>query len=414
MKRLIVLGSTGSIGRSAVEVVRGLCGRVRVVGLAASTRWQALAEQAAEFQPDAVALAEPAAAEHLRRALASGSGGDAAAGPAGGAGGRPAGVGGYRPRILAGPDAMTRLVRETPADMVLTAASGAAGLPATLESVRQGRDLAIANKEPLVMAGEIIVRHARRAGVNLLPVDSEHSAVFQALGRREARLPAGEPARGVRRIILTASGGPFRLKSLEEMARATVAEALDHPTWDMGPKITIDSATMINKALEVIEARWLFGVPAERIEVVIHPQSIVHSMVEYEGGSIVAQMSKPDMRVPIQYALTYPERVAGVARTFDVADFAHLTFEPVDTRRFPGLLLGYQAARAGGVAGAVLNGANEVANARFRAGEIAFTDIARVCAEVLDHHQTVPQPTLDDILAADQWARAAAAAWPGR
>ncbi len=344
-----------------------------VVGLAARRDWRRLAEQATRFPHATVAIAEERWYDDLRRACPPGT------------------------RILAGEAGLVELVERCEANFVLAAISGAAGLPATLAAVRRGLDVGLANKESLVIAGSLLIPLAAERGGALLPVDSEHSAIFQALhaGRRE----------DVRRIHLTASGGPFRQWPAERIAQATLADALNHPTWSMGPKITIDSATMMNKALEIIEARWLFGVAAEQIDVLIHPECIVHSMVEFQDGSLIAQLGAPDMRTPIQYALTYPRRAAGIAEPLDWSTARSLHFEPPDHERFPALRLGYEAARAGGASGAVLNAANEVAVERFQAGMIPFGHIVAVTAEVCRRHPPVPQPTLNDLRAADAWAR---------
>jgi 1-deoxy-D-xylulose-5-phosphate reductoisomerase len=278
-------------------------------------------------------------------------------------------------------------------------------LRSTWAAVEAGKAVALANKETLVMAGPLVMALAARCGATILPVDSEHSAVHQALC-------SGQHA-DVKRIVLTASGGPFRTKPREALATVTPAEALAHPTWSMGPKITIDSATMMNKALEIIEARWLFDMPAEKIAVLVHPQSIVHSMVEFVDGSVIAQLSPPDMRLPIQYALTYPERTEGPARKFDFTRPMTLEFEPPDVERFPAVRLGHEAAARGGTAGAVLNAANEAAVGRFLAGGLRFTDIAEACARVLDEHPFEAEPTLDEILRLDSWARQEVATWSG-
>ncbi|MCA9030560.1 MAG: 1-deoxy-D-xylulose-5-phosphate reductoisomerase, partial [Planctomycetaceae bacterium] len=285
----------------------------------------------------------------------------------------------------------------------VTGIVGAAGLRTTWAALEAGKRVAFANKETLVVGGSLIVELLRRSGAELLPVDSEHSAVFQTLqcGRRE----------DLQRIILTASGGPFRKATRQELEEVTVAQALAHPTWNMGAKITIDSATMMNKALEVIEARWLFDVTAAEIDVVVHPESIVHSMVEFNDGSVVAHLSPPDMCLPIQYALTWPERVAGVSPRMDFTQAFHLHFEPPDPVRFPALELGFEVARQGGTAGAVLNAANEVAVDRFLNEEIRFTDIPRLCRSILESHSFDAAPTLDDVLRLDEWSRLEATRW---
>jgi 1-deoxy-D-xylulose-5-phosphate reductoisomerase len=372
-RRVLILGSTGSIGQSALEVAAALGDEVTVVGLSARRDWRLLAEQAARFNVAAVAIAEERFSDNLRHACPAGT------------------------RALAGRAGLVELVETCDANFVLAAIIGAAGLPATLAAVGRGLDVGLANKESLVLAGALLLPLAAQRGGALIPVDSEHSAIFQALhaGRRE----------DVRRIHLTASGGPFRQWSAARIAQATLADALNHPTWSMGPKITIDSATMMNKALEIIEAHWLFGVSAEQIDVLIHPESVVHSMVEFQDGSIIAQLGTPDMKTPIQYALTYPRRVSGIAEPLDWSQARCLHFEPPDFARFPALRLGYEAARDGGTSGAVLNAANEVAVERFRSGTIPFGRIAAVTEEVYRGQRRVPQPALDDLLAADAWAR---------
>ncbi|MGD0542589.1 MAG: 1-deoxy-D-xylulose-5-phosphate reductoisomerase, partial [Tepidisphaeraceae bacterium] len=280
---------------------------------------------------------------------------------------------------------------------VVAAVVGAAGLPAALAAVRAGKRLALANKEALVVAGSLLIPEARRRGVALLPVDSEHSAIFQAM--------ACGRGRDVRRVILTASGGPFRNAPLEAIHNATPADALNHPTWRMGGKITIDSATMFNKALELIEACWLFDLRPQQVQIVVHPESIIHSMVEFIDGSVIAQLSPPDMRTPIQYALTYPERANGCSRRMDWTTVQALHFEPPDFEKFPALKLAYQVAEAGGTSGAVLNAANEAAVAAFMAGKIAFGEICRVVELTISQHRIQTSPTLDDLLQADRWAR---------
>jgi len=372
-KRVLILGATGSVGRSALEVAATLAHEITIVGLTAGSDAATLAELAHRFSVPAVAIADDSAYDRLRRAVPAGT------------------------RVLAGPAGLVELVQTTEADFVLAAIVGAAGLPATLAAVAQGRVVGLANKESLVIAGALLMPLAAARGATLIPVDSEHSAIFQALhaGRRE----------DVRRVILTASGGPFRSWPAERIAEATLAEALRHPTWNMGPKITIDSATMVNKALEIIEAHWLFGLPPEQIDVLIHPESIVHSLVEFQDGSLIAQLGAPDMKTPIQYALTYPRRVPGIADRLDWRQVGCLRFELPDPARFPALELGYAAARRGGCCGAVLNAANEAAVAHFRNGRIPFGRIVRLTEQVLARHTDVANPDLGDLLAADRWAR---------
>jgi len=309
-------------------------------------------------------------------------------------------------QLLVGRDAIRQVVAEEDVDIVVSAIVGAAGLEGTWAALEAGKTVALANKESLVMGGPLVTELARSGGGRILPVDSEHSAVFQALqsGRREE----------VRRVVLTASGGPFRNRTTKELAEVTVEEALAHPTWDMGPKITVDSATLMNKALEIIEARWLFDLDPEQIEVVIHPQSIVHSMVEYMDGSVVAQLSPPDMRLPIQYALTWPRRCEGVAEKLDFHQPMTLEFYPPDPARFPALGLGLEVARAGGTAGAVLNAANEAAVGAFLSGRLAFRQIVPACRSVLQSHRHIARPTLEQLVAADAFARKEIARWIGR
>lgn len=375
-----VLGSTGSIGRNTLEVIAASEGRMRAVALAARTSTKLLEQQARLFRPRWVVVTDrEAARQHDWSEL-------------------PAGV-----ELLVGPEAVAQVAAEADVEVVLSAIVGSAGLTGTWAALEAGKRVALANKETLVMGGPLITRLARQRNATLVPVDSEHSAVFQALqaGRREE----------VKRIVLTASGGPFRTYSLEQLASVTVADALAHPTWAMGPKITIDSATLMNKALEIIEARWLFDVDSSQIGVVIHPQSIVHSLVEYIDGSIIAQLSPPDMKLPIQYALTWPERRDGVATKLDWSRAMHLEFEPPDFERFAALRLGLEVARIGGSAGAVLNAANEAAVAAFLDGQLSFNEIVPVCQTVLEQHHFDPNPTLDGLLQLDHWAREEVLRW---
>lgn len=377
-KRLTILGSTGSIGRSVLDVVRTLDDRFEVQALAAGSNRQELAEQVREFSPKVVALADPDAAEELRRQLA----------------GEPV-------EVLGGPEGVVRVAQHGESDMVVSAIVGSAGLQPTLAAVRAHKSIALANKETIVMAGELVMREAAKRGVEILPVDSEHSAIWQAMS-------AGRPEE-VARVIITGSGGPFRGFSDEELTRVTPEQALNHPTWRMGPKVTIDSATLMNKALEVIEAHLLFGLDVEQIEVLIHPESIVHSLVEFVDGSVVAQMSTPDMRGPIQYALTWPDRFECPTARLRLSEVGELHFEKPDAERFPAVTLGFEAARCGGTAPAALNAANEVAVRAFLDGKLRFTDIVVVVAEVMNDHRFVERPALDDVLEADRKARDAAA-----
>lgn len=375
-KRMIILGSTGSIGESALDVAAHLGGDYRVVGLAACQSWERMAEQVEAFGPAAVAMSDESAAARLATRLAES---------------------GTTTDILSGPDAMRRLVEELDADFVLSAIVGVAGLDSTLAAVKRGLTVGLANKESLVVAGQLMVDAAAASGAKLIPVDSEHSAIYQSLhsGKHEE----------IERILLTASGGPFRKWTYEEMRKATLEGALKHPTWDMGPKITIDSATMMNKALEIIEARWLFDISADRIEVVIHPESIIHSMVAFHDGSIVAQMGTPDMRTPIQYAMTYPDRVARAGDRLDFSTLERMHFEPPDIERFPALRLGHEVARTGGTAGAAFNAANEAAVAMFRAGKIGFLDISSQVEDVLGRHEFAETPDLATLMKVDAWSR---------
>ncbi len=377
---MAVLGSTGSIGQNALEVIAASEGRLRCVALSAHSRTELLLEQARRFRPRMVVLTDAErATDQLRRGLPPGT------------------------ELLLGPEGMVQAVRAAEVDVVLAAVVGAAGLLGTWEAVQAGKTVALANKESLVAAGELITAAAGRSGACVLPVDSEHSGLFQALkaGRREE----------VQRLILTASGGPFLHTPLEELPRVSVQQALQHPTWQMGRKITVDSATMMNKALEVIEARWLFGLEPQRIEVLIHPQSMIHALVEFVDGSVLAQVSPPDMKLPIQYALHYPHRVPGVAARVDWNRPWHWELRPPDPERFPALALGHEVAARGGSAGAVLNAANEVAVERFLQEEIRFTDIVPLCRAVLESHAFEPRIDLQIILRLDRWAREEARRW---
>ncbi len=382
-RRVVVLGSTGSIGTNCLEVISCFEDRLELIGLSAHTRWQELAEQARRFRPRWVTLTDAAAAREAGR------------GPFEGV-----------CQVLDGEEGITTMVSDPDVDLVVAAIVGSAGLAGTWAALEAGKTVAVANKETLVMAGPLVMDLARQRGARILPVDSEHSAIYQAL-------QTGQAAE-VARVVLTASGGPFRGRSLDELAQVTVADALRHPTWKMGTKITVDSATLMNKALEIIEARWLFGLEPEQIEVIIHPESIIHSFVEFRDGSILAQMSPPDMRLPIQYALTYPERWSGPARRLSWRELQSLHFEQPDPETFPALELGHEVARQGGTCGAVLNAANEAAVSRFLAGDISFLDIPKVCREILNHHHFSPRPTLAELSAADQWARQEVARWTPR
>lgn len=379
-KRVVVLGSTGSIGASALDVIASSEGRLTAVGLSGSTNCSTLVKQAQHHRPRwVVAADEAAAAGHDWSALPEES------------------------ELLVGPAGLEQMAAAEEVDVVLAAIVGSAGLASTWAAIEKGKTVALANKETLVMAGELVAALAKQTGAAILPVDSEHSALFQAL-------QAGK-ASEVQRLVLTASGGPFRHYTPAELQRVTVNEALEHPTWDMGPKITVDSATMMNKALEIIEAHWLFGVDADRIEVSIHPQSIVHSMVEFVDGSTLAQLSPPDMRLPIQYALNYPDRLPAVAKRLDFTRSMQLEFEPPNHERFPALALGLECARRGGTCGAVLNAANEAAVGEFLAGELHFTEIVPACRSILGAHDFEQHPTLDRLLELDRWARTEVSHW---
>jgi 1-deoxy-D-xylulose-5-phosphate reductoisomerase len=375
-----VLGSTGSIGTSALEVIEASDGRLRAVALSAHGKLGLLVEQARHLKPRWVIATDEEAAHSFDWSLLP-----------------------SETKLLIGPSALEQIAADNDVDVVLAGIVGSAGLRSTWAALAAKKTVALANKETLVMAGGLMTRLARETGGQILPVDSEHSAIFQAMqaGRRNE----------VHRIVLTASGGPFRNLSPDLLKQVTIDEALAHPTWDMGPKITIDSATMMNKALEIIESRWLFGLTAEQIAVVVHPQSIVHSFVEFVDGSTIAQLGPPDMKLPIQYALEYPNRHPGIAERLDWASRWHLDFEPADTQRCPALELGYECARAGGTSGAVLNAANEAAVEAFLQGELHFTEIVPACRSVLESHQFESEPTLEQLEDLDQWARREVTRW---
>ncbi|MFP6658083.1 MAG: 1-deoxy-D-xylulose-5-phosphate reductoisomerase [Pirellulales bacterium] len=373
-RHIAVLGSTGSIGQSTLDVVAASGGAIQVAALSAHQRLDLLVEQAQQVEPRWVVATDTEAA--LDRDWK----------------GLPANC-----ELLTGTEGLTKIVQHEQIAVVVAAIVGSAGLRSTWAALEAGKIVALANKETLVMAGPLVIELAARTGGKVLPIDSEHSAIFQAM-------QAGKRSE-VRRVVLTASGGPFRNMTLEQLQDVTVEQALSHPTWDMGPKITVDSATMMNKALEIVEARWLFDLQPEQIEVVIHPQSMVHSFVEFVDGSVIAQMSPPDMKMPIQYALTWPDRTASVAVEMDWSTAFSLDFEPADHRRFGALQLGIDTARAGGTAGAVLNAANESAVAGFLDGQIGFSDIVPACQSVVDNHPFQPQPDLETLMDLDRWAR---------
>jgi len=380
VRNIAILGSTGSIGRSTLSVVSAAEGRLRVLGLTAHSRLADLCQQAKQFRPDWLVATDAERAEQQDWS------------------GKPS-----ESRLLIGQDGIETLVGQPELDVVVAAMVGSVGLRGAWRALEAGKTVALANKETLVMAGPLVMALAKARNAKILPIDSEHSAVFQALqsGRRE----------DVKRIILTASGGPFRERSIQELAKVTVADALAHPTWNMGPKITVDSATMMNKALEIIEARWLFDLEPDQIDVVVHPQSIVHSMVEFRDGAVLAQLSPPDMQLPIQYALAYPERWACPSPRLDLTTALQLDFEPPDEDRFPALRLGHEVAAAGGTTGAVLNAANEAAVQSFLDGQIPFTEIVPACRSVLDSHHFEAQPSLEKLIELDGWARQEVTRW---
>jgi 1-deoxy-D-xylulose-5-phosphate reductoisomerase len=375
LKKIAILGSTGSIGRSTLQVIEKYPDRFQVVSLAAGKNIELLAEQIQRFRPKLAAVLDRQLAKDLVSRIQPD----------------------VQVEVLAGSEGYQQVASLAEADMVLSAMVGAAGLIPTLSAIRAGKDVALANKETLVMAGALVMGEVRRHQVRLLPVDSEHNAIFQALeGHRREEL---------KRILLTASGGPFRNMPMEELESVTPAQALAHPNWVMGPKITIDSATLMNKGLEVIEAKWLFDVPVEKIDVHIHPQSIVHSMVEYIDGSVIAQMGIPDMRIPIAYALAYPERLELDLPPLDFFSVKTLTFQEPDLRRFPCLDLAFAACKAGGTMPAVLNASNEVAVQAFLDNRIPFNGIPRMVNQVMQEHALDPAAELEALLEADSWAR---------
>lgn len=378
MKRIILLGSTGSIGRQTIEVARRHPDRCQIVALAAHRNLEVLGEQCRSLDPERIALTGCSRADLLGSSVP-------------------------QDRAILGPEALSELVATTDCDIVVNAVTGAAGLAANLVAVDLGRRLAIANKESLVMAGPFLLRRAREAGAEVLPVDSEHSAIYQCLaaGRRDE----------VRRVVLTASGGPFRTRPVADLAKVTIAEALAHPTWNMGPKISVDSATLMNKALEIIEANVLFDLPADKIDVVVHPESVVHSMVEFHDGSTVAHLGPPDMRVPIQFALSHPERWTGSPERVDWPAIGNLTFERADPAKFPSLDLAYRCCQSADSARIVLNAANEVAVEAFLAGRIGFTDIFTCVERALEADPARPVEDLDEVMTIDRHTRESVAGW---
>lgn len=379
MRRLVILGSTGSIGTQALDVVRRNADRFEVVGLAAAQRHELLVGQIREFLPPVVAVTDEQAADELRAALS----------------------GLRRVEVIAGADAAERLARDSDADMVLNAMVGAVGLGPTLATLQSGKMLALANKESLIVGGELVMDLVKGEPDRLVPVDSEHAALAQCL--------RGERREDLRRVIITASGGPFRGWKRDELERASVKEALAHPTWKMGPKITIDSATLMNKGFEVIEAHYLFGLDYERIHVVVHPESLVHGIAEFLDGSLIAQMASPDMRLPIQLALSFPDRLGTGIRPLDLIQARSLTFEPLDREAFPAVDLAYRAGRMGATFPAVMNAANEVAVMAFLEGRLALTGIPEIAARVIEEHEPASVVSLVALERADAWARHLAA-----
>lgn len=370
-RNIAILGSTGSIGRSGLEVIGNFPDEFRVTYLTAHKNLEILREQIRRFQPKGVVLADAQSAARLRQSINGNT------------------------EVMVGNEGLTEVVSRDDVDLVLSALVGFAGLEPTLRAIHAGKDVALANKETLVVAGELVMRAVRERGVRLLPVDSEHSAILQCL--------RGEDSTRVERLILTASGGPFLMR--DQMDDITVEQALNHPTWKMGNKITIDSATLMNKGLEVIEAFWLFGLPPDRIEVVIHPQSIIHSMVEFVDGSVKAQMGIPDMKLPIQYALMYPDRPASLYKRLDLTELGSMTFFKPDFEKFPCLRMAYRALEMGGSAPAVLNAANEIAVRMFLEERLSFSALPSVIEEALGTHSVIPSPNLDEIVRVDAETR---------
>ena len=372
MKKIAILGSTGSIGTQTLDVVREHSDELQVVALAAGTNKERLKEQIKEFHPKLVSLSDEKKAQELKEELA-----------------------GEQVEVVCGMEGLIEVAGADSADVVVTAVVGMMGILPTMEAIKKGKDIALANKETLVTAGHLIIPMAKEYGVSILPVDSEHSAIFQSL--------QGEPKAALDKILLTASGGPFLGKSAEFLETVTLEDALNHPNWSMGPKITIDSSTMVNKGLEVMEAKWLFGVDYSQIEVVIQPQSIIHSMVQYVDGAIIAQLGTPDMRVPIEYALFYPERRSLSGDRLDFSKLSQITFEKPDYKVFRGLSLAIEAGKTGGTMPTVFNAANERAVAKFLKGEIKYTDIVRSIEKCMDAHKVSAHPDLEEILATEQW-----------
>ena len=384
MKKLAILGSTGSIGTQTLDVVREHPDRFEVYAICAHRSVDKLVEQARDFRPEVVCIADESLYDELKQKLQAALGADA-----------------EMMKVWAGADAIAEMVTMPSIDIVVAAMVGYAGLRPTMEAIRAGKTIALANKETLVVAGELICALAAQYHAPILPVDSEHSAIFQSL--------VGEDHSEIEKILLTASGGPFRTWTLDQISRAKAADALRHPNWDMGAKITIDSASMMNKGFEVIEAKWLFGVDVEKIEVLVHPQSIVHSAVQFTDGAVKAQLGAPDMRLPIQYALTFPERLGASFPRLDLFKTANLTFEKPDLERFPNLRLAYEAMHRGGNMPCVLNAANEVVNLAFREGKMGFLEMSDVIGQTMDKTTFVSEPSYEDYVASDADARRIAA-----
>jgi 1-deoxy-D-xylulose-5-phosphate reductoisomerase len=374
-RKIVLLGSTGSIGTQTLDVVRANPDELKVVGIAANRSVDMVEKQVREFQPKYVAMFDEKAAEELRVKIAD-----------------------VPTKVLSGMEGLVEMVSVPEADTVLTAVVGMIGIRPTIAAIESGKDIALANKETLVTAGHIIMPLAAKNNVKILPVDSEHSAIFQSLN--------GEPADKIEKILLTASGGPFRGKKREELVNMTVDDALKHPNWDMGPKVTIDSASLVNKGLEVMEAKWLFGTDLDKIQVIVQPQSIIHSMVQFVDGAIMAELGVPDMKLPIQYALFYPDRRPMNEKRLDFFELASITFEKPDTDTFKGLALAYEAAREGGSMPTVFNAANEMAVKKFIAREIRFLDIYDMITDAMEHHNKIENPDLGEILEAEAWTYA--------
>ncbi len=371
MRKIVLLGATGSIGTQTLDVVRNNPTELEVIGLAANSRVADVEAQVREFKPKYVCMYSESAAKELQEKISD------------------TGI-----KVLTGMDGLLEIVSVPEADTVLTAVVGMIGIQPTIRAIESGKDIALANKETLVCAGHIIMPLAKEKNVQILPVDSEHSAIFQSLN--------GEPKDKVEKILLTASGGPFRGKKRSELENMTAADALKHPNWDMGPKVTIDSSSLVNKGLEVMEAKWLFGVDLDQIQVVVHPQSIVHSAVQFTDGAVIAQLGVPDMKLPIQYALFYPDRRPMNEKRLDLFELGSLTFEKPDTDTFRGLALAFDSARAGGSMPTVFNAANEMAVKRFLKGDIRYLEIYSMIEEAMEHHKRIENPTVAEILAAEQ------------